>query len=188
MIVALAGRRVDAEGTDVRRFPATEIQRVRAEIRDCLREQGASTIVCSAASGVDLLALDVAGELGLRRRVVLPFGRKRFRSTSVADRPGDWGRLFDRICAEVYHSKDLIVLHAASINHKSYERANQIILKEALSLGLGVASGKDESTRPEGVIALIVWDGAPRSESDLTAAFMKAAQSKGLQVLQVSTR
>jgi hypothetical protein len=51
-------------------------------------------VVASAACGSDLIALDVAGELGLERRVILPFEPNRFAETSVEDRPGEWRTLY----------------------------------------------------------------------------------------------
>ena len=49
-----------------------------------------SVLVCSAACGADLIALQAAGRVSLRRRIVLPFEPSRFRDSSVVDRPGDW--------------------------------------------------------------------------------------------------
>ena len=69
-------------------------------VRNCF-EKGVRVLVCSAASGADLLALGVASEMGIRRRVLLPFARALFRETSVADRPGDWGERYDRVLNEV---------------------------------------------------------------------------------------
>ena len=67
-------------------------------------------VVSSAACGADLLALEQAGGLGLRRRVVIPFDRERFRAGSVVDRPGDWGGLYDSILDAVGAQGDLVVL------------------------------------------------------------------------------
>jgi hypothetical protein len=37
-------------------------------------------------------------------------------------------------------------------------------------------------------MALIVWEGAPRGLDDLTAAFMREAEQRGLTVAEVLTR
>jgi hypothetical protein len=42
-----------------------------------------------------------------RRRVILPFERRRFRETSVTDRPGDWGPLYDQVIGS---GGDLVIL------------------------------------------------------------------------------
>ena len=60
MIVALAGRRIDAPGADAERFPLAAVELVRERLHNLLSEKGASTLVCSAACGADLLALAAA--------------------------------------------------------------------------------------------------------------------------------
>src|ERR1019366_7008755 len=97
MIIALAGRRVDSADAKESRFPLRNVGIVRTRARAALKEIGATALVSSAACGADLIALSEAGKLGLRRRVVLPFERSRFRDTSVTDRPGDWGPLYDQV-------------------------------------------------------------------------------------------
>src|SRR5882672_10452911 len=94
MIIALAGRRVDSADAKQPRFPPRNVERVHTQTRAVLKEKGATALVSSAACGADLIALSEAGQLGLRRRVILPFERRRFRETSVTDRPGEWGRLY----------------------------------------------------------------------------------------------
>lgn len=97
MIIALAGRRIDPADAKETRFPLRNIGRVRTGIRALLKEKAVTALVSSAACGADLIALSEAGQLGLTRRVILPFERGRFRETSVTDRPGDWGTLYDEI-------------------------------------------------------------------------------------------
>lgn len=99
-VVALAGRRVGAPDARQVRFPPRNAPMVEDGVRNCF-EKGVRVLVCSAASGADLLALGVASEMGIRRRVLLPFARALFRETSVADRPGDWGERYDRVLNEV---------------------------------------------------------------------------------------
>jgi hypothetical protein len=65
--------------------------------------------VRSAAYGADLVALEEAGKLGIRRRVVLPFAKERF-AKHVVDRPGNWGEVYDHVIADVETRGDLIVL------------------------------------------------------------------------------
>ena len=86
-VVALAGRRIDAPDAPIR-FSPRSVESVRGLLRAYFTEGGASCLVSSAACGADLLALDVAGSLDMRRRVVLPYSPERFRETSVTDRKG----------------------------------------------------------------------------------------------------
>jgi hypothetical protein len=99
MIVALAGRRVDAADAAQPRFPADRIAAVEARIDAALHDAGASTLVCAAACGADLLALEVARRKGVDAWIVLPYTVAAFRRSSVVDRGEDWGDAFDAAIA-----------------------------------------------------------------------------------------
>src|SRR4051794_32634573 len=88
-ILAVAGRRIDAPGAAVRRFPLDQVARVSADLRGLLITSRAVAVAASAANGADLLALQAAGDLGIRRTVVLPCAAAAFQVRSVADGPGD---------------------------------------------------------------------------------------------------
>ena len=88
---ALAGRRFDAEN-----FAISEVARVEQRLGELLHEEGATMLVCAAACGADLVALQLARNKGLRWRIVLPFAVEAFRTRSVADRcDQSWSQLFD---------------------------------------------------------------------------------------------
>jgi hypothetical protein len=155
-----------------------------------LEDRQATALVCSAACGADLVALDAAGALGLRRRVVLPFGRERFRETSVVDRPGEWGPLYDRVIETVTRAGDLIVLAGAGEGGAAYAAANEQILEEALRLaGVGgpARDCKAAPVPPEKALAVIVWEGQSRGNDDATQQFATSARRRGLAVEQVLT-
>lgn len=177
MIIALAGRRVDAADAKQRRFPAENVDMVRERVRVMLQTQCAVALVASAACGADLLALSEAGKLGLRRSVVLPFDREKFRTTSVTDRPGDWGPLYDKQLNEVEKNGDLLIVHANSEDN-AYAEANHAIVGKALSLGLELQ---------DRVTAVLVWDGKARGEGDLTEEFGVYARNKRISVVEVMT-
>jgi hypothetical protein len=177
MIIALAGRRIDAPDAEADRFPLRNVGPVRDRLRALFESYPGETLVCSAACGADLLALDTAGNLGWRRRVILPFGRERFRETSVTDRPGDWSALYERILGEVEPVGDLVIA-ASPPGRDAYEFASDRILEEAEQLAAG--SGEKE-------VAVVVWDGRPRGPHDITQNFLAAATKRGLTVVQVST-
>jgi hypothetical protein len=177
MILALAGRRVDAADAKQHRFPAKNIDIVRERIHAMLQTRGAAVLVSSAACGADLLALSEAGKLGLRRRVVLPFDREKFRETSVTDRPGEWGLLYDSVLNEVEKNGDLLIMQLTS-DDEAYAEANHAILDEALSIGQQL---------PDSVTAVLVWDGKSRAEGDLTEEFGGYARKKSIPVVEVMT-
>ncbi len=151
---------------------------VRERLRTVIEQQRVRVLVCSAACGADLLALEVAGELGLRRRVILPFAPEVFRARSVVDRPGEWGPMFDTVVADARERGDLVLLGLPGDDERAYQRANDAILQQALALG---ASSRDQ------VAALLVWNGVSRGAGDMTASFGEAARRLGLEVLEVST-
>ena len=78
-----------------------------------LSENGVTALATSAACGADLIGLSEAGKLGIRRRVVLPFSREKFRAESVIDRPGEWGHLYDMVLDEVSAMGDLVITRGA---------------------------------------------------------------------------
>jgi hypothetical protein len=177
MVCALAGRRIDQPNTEAPRFPVENVARVRERL---LAELGTETraIVCSAACGADLIALDLAGRLGIRRRIVLPFEPERFRRTSVVDRPGDWGALFDKIIDEVEKQDDVLILECNSDDSAAYAHVNSAIISEAENLAKGVG---------DVVVAMVVWDGKSRGDDDLTAALRDEAKRRRYAVIEVPT-
>ncbi|HEY1352572.1 MAG TPA: hypothetical protein VGF67_23375 [Ktedonobacteraceae bacterium] len=187
MIITLAGRRIDPRDAPIARFPLALSPAVGNHIRALLKEQGATMLVSSAACGADLLALVAAGELGLRRRVILPFALDRFRACSVIDRPGDWGRLFDCIIADVRRSGDLVLMDKQKEDRTAFLSANRAILDEAQKLALRGNSGT-RTAQERQILAVIVWDGQPRGELDFTLDFANEARARLIPVAEVLTR
>ena len=181
MIVALAGRRIDDVDADVERFPLRNLPAVRSRLLQLLIDQQVDTLVSAAACGADLLALDAATELGLRRRIVLPFPPPRFRESSVIDRPGPWGDMFDRIIREVEAADDLVILDSDEHPEAAYATNNRAILDEALALAAR------ENQPAASVLAVLVWDQTSRGPSDMTEDFGREATARGLTVVEVST-
>ena len=170
--IALAGRRIDPPDAETPRFPLANVPLVRDRLRALFVERGAGTLVCSAACGADLVALEVAEALGMRRRVVLPFDATKFRETSVTDRPGDWGPIFDRLVEAALRVGDLVVLEDAGEGGAAYAAANTRIIEEAAAM-------------PGARSAVIVWEGRPRGDDDATAEFADEARRSGLNVEEV---
>lgn len=136
-------------------------------------------LVCAAACGADLLALAAANELGLRRRIVLPFAIELFRERSVADRPGPypWGELYDRLVREAKDAHDLRLLGFDPDDPTVYEKTNVAILEEALSVAIGTG---DETE------AIVVWDSHLRTEHDYTEQFAQEAQRRRIPVKSIA--
>ena len=134
-------------------------------------------VVCSAASGVDILALECAVQLGLGLRVVLPFSRQQFRATSVADRGEDWGLRFDAILQQI-QSEDILELNLQGGNNEAYAAANSKIIDEAVGWA---------STTGRRALAMVVWNEFSRGATDLTDEFRRVAVDRKLEVIPVPT-
>jgi hypothetical protein len=178
VVIALAGRRVDAPNAETARFPLANVPIVNQRLGELFELEKATALVSSAACGADLVALTVAGARRMRRRVVLPFDRDRFRVTSVTDRPGDWGPLYDRILAELDPSHDIVTLEGLGEGDGAYIATNHAILQNANALA---GQGNDQA------MAALVWDGTARGSSDVTASFGADASALGLRVVHVKT-
>src|SRR5579862_5038719 len=157
-VVALAGRRVDAPGASEIRFPSRNAVMVEGKVRECL-QKGVRVLVCSAACGSDLLALGVARELGIRRRVVLPFARAIFREKSVVDRPGDWGERYDRALDEVEEQHDLVILGPSKSDADAFAATNEAVTPGAPHLAPHAGTFAQ---------ALVVSNGQRRASTDHT--------------------
>jgi hypothetical protein len=179
MIAASAGRRIDEKDAETSRFPLENAESVRARIVDLLEKETPTALVCSAACGADLLILEAAGKLGIERHIILPFERQRFRKTSVTDRPGDWGKLFDEVCDEAASAGNLTVLEGFKDEMEAYSAATTEILNKAASLH----SGGEEKK-----LAVIIWEGNVKSDKDETAAFAVKARARNFVVKEILTK
>lgn len=185
-VLAIAGRRIDAADADQARFPLANVPAVRSEITRILRETQPEAMVCSAACGVDLISLDVARELAIPAWIVLPFDRERFRQTSVTDRPGDWGLLFDQLMDQAEQRNAVRLIDPVDDELEAYRLTLDAILELATTL-----ASRDEDIPPTKaagqVTALVVWDGASRGADDFTAAFIEEARQRGILTRQLTT-
>jgi hypothetical protein len=177
MILGLSGRRIDAADAEQVRFPLQNVESVRLAVRRLLVGQKVTWLVSSAACGADLIALSEAETLGIERTVVLPFSREKFRDSSVVDRPGEWGELYDRVMDEVEGKGEVLIVRAKD-HEDPFELVCQAILENAVALG---------KERHEATGAVMVWDGEARETPDYTAEFGADARKRGLAVFDLRT-
>lgn len=180
MVIALAGRRIDAPGTDSIRFPLTNLEQVKEGLKQFFISANPGFLVCAGACGADLLALEVAGKLGIRRKMVLPFEPALFRQLSVTDRPGDWGSLFDKLYNEIKSEGDVVVLGYLEDDPEAYDKTNLEILNEAEELNKRYYPGSV-------IVGLIVWDGVPKNKGDATNHFKEEAQQRQMKIHEINT-
>lgn len=178
MIIACAGRRIDAPEAQVARFPLIFASRVRDRLSQLFQELQPTDLVASGACGADLIAHEVAEEQGIHRHMLLPFAIDRFRQSSVIDRPGDWGPLYDRLTQHIQQHGDLIIVPNGADEQAAYLQANHAILRHAQLLA---------TAQQTSVLAVLIWDGQSRGPDDITAAFGDLVRAQGIPVHQIST-
>ncbi|HZC05725.1 MAG TPA: hypothetical protein VE338_08790 [Ktedonobacterales bacterium] len=183
MIVAVAGRRIDAPGAQPPRFPLTRRSQTRRKITAALRRLDATVVVSSAACGADLLALDAARALGLRRRIILPYRPEWFLADSVTDRPGHWKALYESLIAEARATGDLVALDYPRGSDDAFRAVNENIVSEAQRL----AQRESPSDPSAALGGLIIWEGAPRGPDDITQHLKERLEQAGGRVERVLT-
>lgn len=174
MVAVLAGRRVDAADATPARFPLDRVGAVRAELRQLLDRLDARVLVAAAACGADLIGLEEAQKRHMETRIVLPFAPTRFRESSVIDRPGGWGPIFDRALAGAASVRDE---QLDPDDEATYLAGNEAILR--------VAEKLREPGEP--AVAIVVWNGESRGPGDVTEAFLNSARAKGYAIEEVRT-
>lgn len=174
MIVALAGRRIDAADAAEPRFPASAVDIVRQRIAAVFEEVHASALASAAACGADLIAIDVAHQRGMPASIVLPYAADEFRRTSVVDRGNEWGGPYDAAIRDAESHGRLHILGLPE-GDAAYLATNEAILDEAVQQG-GESGG---------VLAVIVWDGPLHGRTDYTAAFAESSKKRGIVVRSV---
>ena len=172
-VMVAAGRRVDAPDAQTARFPPSKVDAVRQKIRDVFARENAVALVCSGACGADLLALEVAGERHMKCYVILGAEAAEFRKTSVADRPGDWGELFD----QAMKTSSVEVLKVPE-GQEGYLETNLKLLDRAQAVA------KEDGTSVE---ALVIWNEQSRGPDDVTDHFLQQAKLRSIPVTQIST-
>ena len=172
-VIIEAGRRVDLPDAQVPRFPQSNVPQVSERIRSLLGKQNPQTVVCSAACGADLLLLQAAGEMHIQQVVLLPSEPGAFRKSSVMDRPGNWGELYDK------------VLKTARVEILKLPEGQEGYLK----INIELLERGQQLAREDGVPAeaLVVWNGSSRGPDDVTAHFLHEAKLRKMTVLGIST-
>jgi hypothetical protein len=172
-VIVEAGRRVDAPEAEAPRFPPSNVSQVSRRIEELLGKQNPQAVVCSAACGADLLLLQAAGEMHIEQVVLLPSEPEAFRKSSVTDRPGDWGKLYDQ------------VLKTARVEILKLPEGQEGYLETNLKLlDRGQQIARDNGVSAE---ALVIWNETSRGPDDVTAHFLHAAESRKMKVSQIST-
>ncbi len=150
-------------------------------------------LITSAACGADLIALQVAQNLKMRYRILLPFAAEKFRVTSVVDRPAtkewNWGAMFDHVVGTAHEKGDLVILKTGDNRYAGYQAVNQAILGAAQEqCAKQSRKGTTHLSQDfQDMQAVIAWDGHLRGERDLTWHFANEARTRGFVVTEILT-
>lgn len=172
-VVVAAGRRVDAPDAQDARFPASNVDVVRKRIATFFAHEKPSALVSSGACGADLLSLEVAQKQRVKRYLVLGAEPAEFRKSSVTDRPGNWGELFD----QAMKTSKVEVLKVPD-GQEGYLETNLKLLDRAQAVA------KQSGTT---VLALVIWNEQSRGADDVTDHFLQHAKLRKIPVTQIST-
>ncbi len=179
MVIALAGRRIDSEDYDVKRFPLTNVSKVEKEMEVLFYEENVTRLICSGANGADLIAIKAAHSLGISCTMVLPFDHKTFKKVSVMDRPGNWEDLFDKYYDYLNTQNNVKILNLPTSDPYAFNKTSTGILDCAAQFS------HEENT--EIMQAVVVWDGRPKDTDDATFAFYSEAQQRNIPVIEIMT-
>jgi len=175
-VAALAGRRIDALASDTEKFPLAHIPKVSRRVRDLFVARNLASIVCSAACGADLIALEIARSMNLRTRIILPFDVDSFKRISVDDRPGNWEVPYFSAVDYAQKTGDLVIIGLDPKDPSAFSTTNRYLISETLRISGG--------SRP---LAITVWDDKPRGPDDATFEFKRLAMQAEFDLYHVST-
>lgn len=156
-VIVASGHMVDAPDRPNPRFPAYEVPRVAAEVRDVLkgwRVGDGTTLITGGARGGDIIAAEAARARGAALRLVLALPPDQFEHTSVAIPNSDWSSRF-RALLEV---SDVEIV--SQTDGDVFARTNEAIIAHARRID------------PE-LHALVVWDGERGDGAGGTSDFVK---------------
>jgi len=114
-----------------------------------------------------LLAIEQAVECAIPVQVILPFALPLFKATSVVDRPGNWGELFDELITRPSDRVEVVTLNESGPSREAFNRTIEIMIRRA-----------SMPFSHERVVTL-VWDGDDGGEGDATAEMGRMAAAAG---------
>lgn len=174
MIVVFGGVQVDRPGTDLPRFPESQVEDVSARVRGLLSAVRPRLLVGAAASGADLVFLTEALTLGLVPHVVLPFPVEKFQETSVESRGLDWVRRYQRVMGQVQAGGGVVEILGQVEDEDVYLRTNGRLLDRAAQL-----RNNDEE------IIVVLLRPAPSDGRSVTNDLAARAEMAGLLILDL---
>jgi len=186
-VVLFTGHMIDAPGRVPQRFPAKSEPSARALIADRLKQEisrtdGPVVAMASAASGGDIIFHEVARELGLERRLLLPLPADLFRNDSVSPAGPEWERRFDVLMREfpsppfLARTDELPSWLGPRAAYNTWQRANLWMIYEALAVNA------------QHLTLLALWDGTTGDGPGGTEHMIRLAKQQGASAVIIRTQ
>lgn len=201
-VLVFTGHRIDAPDRKDPRFPADKEAVAREKIKEAIVEQMNKTGVVSAyagaASGGDILFLEVCEELGIPTHLYLAIPAANYVTASVRDAGADWVDRFWKLHAKHAARDEIRVLsNVDEVNDESeylpawlrgksdysiWQRNNLWTLFNAL------AESADPKTGDPNLTLIALWDGGKGDGPGGTADLVEKVQNVGARFKIINTK
>ncbi len=169
VVLVVTGHRVDAAGRERPRFPAGREASVRARMASVIERVGPWIGVAGAASGGDLIGLEVLRERGVDAAVVLPLERESYAAVSVGEA---WRTRFEEACAGAV---------TVWVTPQGGDPEDGTLWGFGNEMILGTAARRAREWGGD-LVVLAVWDGALGDGAGGTADLVARSTSLGVPV------
>ena len=169
-VLVFCGHRLDRQEAAKARFPASQIESIRSQIRTQIDRIQPGFGYCSAMCGSDILFIEEMLSHGAEVHVYLPFAATRFAEEYIAYAGTDWLERFDAVLSRV-DSVTTVGQWDIGLNDKIHEFCSLY--------AFGAALLQHHSSRCD-LHGLMVWDGVRDSRHSGTAAVANLWHEFGL--------
>lgn len=169
-VLVFCGHRLDRKGAAEVRFPSSQVEFIREQIRSHIERMQPGFGYCSAMCGSDILFIEEMLSHGAEVHVYLPFAATRFAEEYIAYAGTDWLERFDAALARV-DSVTTVGQWDIGLNDKIHEFCS------LYAFGAAVLQHRSSRCKLHG---LMVWDGVQDSLHSGTAAAAKLWREFGL--------
>jgi hypothetical protein len=173
-VVVVSGHMIDQPGRSSPRFPPAAELTVTGAVREALRSWSigpSALLISGAAQGTDTIAAEQALILGATVWLLVALHDAEFVASSVALPDTDWTERYENLRRRCLTRFQLDELGPPAPDEDVFERNNDW----CLSVATGLAP-------PEGLRALVVWDGVRGDGPGGTADFVARATRLGAEV------
>jgi tetratricopeptide (TPR) repeat protein len=202
-VLLFSGHMIDAPDRNSPRFPADKEALARDRIKEAVVKEmqtgaGIASGYAGAASGGDILFLEVCAELGIPTRLYLAIPERDYVKTSVAEPGGDWVARFWQIFNEHSVRKQVRVLSQA-IDVADESEYLPAWLRSKPDYGIwqrnnlwmlfnGLDEGCDPKSSDPNITLMALWDGAGADGPGGTGDLVEKVEKLGARCEVINTR